>query len=499
VIDRIGWITGGYTLFRLTSDIERLPFPMAPVSAAGATALAEAGTKEESWRWRAFSIGAMMGLIFGFFYLGIPIFTGAVLPTPLMLIKLPFIDLTPNTEGILPGAATGISGDLTNLLVGFVLPFPIVLGSFLSSTFTQIIVNPILQRAGRLPTWQPGAGAIDTQFATNLDLWLSVQIGVNIAIAFIGIGLAVKMLAAYMRNRGATTTERRSYTPPPGRGDFSWQLAIGAFFVCQAIYVALGHWLVPKFPLLILIFFGAIYTPAFSYVSARLYGLAGRGVGLPYLREAVLMKSGYQGIDIWFAPWPQHDYGWAAQRFREVELTGTKFTSIIKAEAFMLPVMLLASFIFWAFFWYTSAIPSSQFPYAQMFWPVHVTYRVLWMSATTGGSEALTQFLRAINPDVIVPSTIACLAVYGVMMAAKVPVLFFYGLAGGLGSFIHATIPTMIGALLGRHYFARRFGEHEWHRYTPVLLAGFSCGMGLVAMVAIALGLITKSVSFLPF
>src|SRR5207247_4820644 len=43
VVDKISQITGGYALFRLTSDIERLPFPIAPVNAAGATALAEAG------------------------------------------------------------------------------------------------------------------------------------------------------------------------------------------------------------------------------------------------------------------------------------------------------------------------------------------------------------------------------------------------------------------------------------------------------------------------
>jgi hypothetical protein len=499
VVGRIGWITGGYTLFRITSDIERLPFPMAPVSAAGATALAEAGTKEESWRWRVFSIGAMMGLIFGFFYLGIPIFTGAILPQPLMLIKLPFIDLTANTEGILPGAAVSISGDLTHVLVGFVLPYAVVLGTFLSGIITQLILNPILQRSGFLPTWRPGANAIYTQFATNLDLWLSVNIGVNIAIAIIGIGMAVVILRQYLRNRGRDAAGRQAFTPPPGRGDFSWQLAIGAFFLCQAVYVGLGHWLVPKFPLLVLIFFGFVYTPAMSYVSARLYGLAGRPVGMPYLREAVFIKSGYKGIDIWFAPFPQHDYGWAAQRFREVELTGTKFTSIVKAEAFMLPVVLIASFVFWAFFWYTSAIPSSQFPYAQMFWPLNVTYRVLWMSATTGGSAALDQFLGAIRGEVIIPSMVAGLLGYWVTTAAKLPVLFYYGLVGGLGGFVHGSIPMMIGALLSRHYFSKRFGEHEWHRYAPVLLAGFSCGMGLIAMVAIALGLITKSVSFLPF
>src|SRR5262249_28316266 len=60
ILSRINWIAGGYALFRLTSDVERLPFPLAPVQAAGATALSEAGSREESWRWRVFSIGAMI-------------------------------------------------------------------------------------------------------------------------------------------------------------------------------------------------------------------------------------------------------------------------------------------------------------------------------------------------------------------------------------------------------------------------------------------------------
>jgi hypothetical protein len=100
---------------------------------------------------------------------------------------------------------------------------------------------------------------------------------------------------------------------------------------------------------------------------------------------------------------------------------------------------------------------------------------------------------------VIIPSALAGLGVYALISAFRLPVMFFYGLVGGTGGMIHGAIPTMFGALLGRHYFQKRFGTAEWHRYAPVLLAGFSCGMGLIAMVAIALGLISKSVSFLPF
>jgi hypothetical protein len=503
ILGRINWITGGYALFRLTSDVERLPFPMAPVQAAGATALSEAGSREESWRWRVFSIGAMIGLIFGFFYLGIPIFTGAILPQPLMLIKLPFIDLTQNTEGILPGAATTLTGDLGAILVGFVLPYSMVLGSFISSLLSQLVANPILHHYGVLKTWHPGASAIFTKMATDLDIWMSVGIGLNIAVAVIGISMALSILGHYTRRSGGAglgaAMRPRALAPPPGRGDFPWQWAVGGFILVQLAYLALGHKLVPGFPLWFLFFFALVYSPVMSYVSARMYGLTGRGVGLPYLREATFMKSGYRGIDIWFMPIPMNDVGWAAQQFREVELTGTKFTSIIKAEVWTLPVVLIASFVFWAFFWHTSAIPSSQFPYANMFWPMRVTYRVLWMSATVEGGGAVKQFLGAIRFWPILWSTVGGLLFYGAIAAARMPVLFFYGFVGGVGGMIHGAISNMIGAALGRYYFAKRFGVEEWHRYAPVLLAGFSCGMGLIAMVAIALGLITKSVNYLPF
>jgi hypothetical protein len=94
----------GYTLFRIASDYERLPFPLAPVGAQAATVLAEISRKEETWRWRYFSTGAMIGLAFGFFYAGIPTITGAIMTRPLQLIPIPFIDLTLGLCGSLLGS-----------------------------------------------------------------------------------------------------------------------------------------------------------------------------------------------------------------------------------------------------------------------------------------------------------------------------------------------------------------------------------------------------------
>ena len=72
VVGQINTTILGYGLFRLASDIEKLPFPMAPIGAQGLMALAEQQTEEgpkkdvkEGWRWRIFSIGAVIGLAFG--------------------------------------------------------------------------------------------------------------------------------------------------------------------------------------------------------------------------------------------------------------------------------------------------------------------------------------------------------------------------------------------------------------------------------------------------
>lgn len=493
ILGRISWLSLGYVLFRITSDTERLPFPMAPVAAGGATALAEAHTKEESWRWQVFSIGTMVGLVFGFFYLAVPIFTGVVLSKPLMLIPIPFIDFTRNTETVLPAALTGISGDLGNVLIGFVLPFQIVAGMFISSIAAQIMANPILQANGVFHTWRPGMNTIDTKLAVDLDFWMSAGIGVGVAVAVIGIGTVLKA------NFSSSARERRSGQAgiPEGRGDFPIALAVAAWLFATMTSIIICYRLVPLFPLWILIGFGLFYSPIMSYVSARMFGLTGRGVGFPYIREATIIKSGYPKVDIWFAPMPMYDHGWAAQRFREVELTGTKFTSVFKAEAFTLPVILISSFIFWAFFWNTNPIPSPQFPFAQKFWPLHATMRTIWITANVeGGNSFLMQALKA---PVIIWSGIASLGVYFLMVSFKIPALYFYGLAGGVNALPHGVIPTFIGAMLGRYYFARRFGITKWSMYAPVLLAGFSCGMGLMSMSSIALALISKSVSYLPY
>lgn len=493
---RLSWMGMGYALFRLTSDVEKLPFPYAPVAASGATALSEAGT--ESWRWGIFSTGAVIGLLFGILYIAVPVLTGTMFGRSIEIFPIPFADYTANIANLLPAAIVGFSFSLSNILVGFVLPYEIVLGSMVASVLAQIVLNPILQHAGLLPNYHKGADALLTKMTVDMDFWLSVGIGVNIAIAILGIGLVLKTFGAQRRHR-----REAKFTlapPPPGRGDVPIFAALGAWLAATAILIVLCRILVPNFPIWILFFFGFLWSPLNSYISARMIGITGRGVSFPYLKEASVVASGYRSVDVWYAPVPLADYGSVAQRFREVELTGTKLTSILWAEAAMFPIILIASFGFWAFFWNSNALPSAAFPYAQKFWPIQAQMSsVLQQINLPRPNGEVNWFAKAIKPTYIVGGAAGGLLTYGVFSFFKLPLLFFYGFAGGLGLYPANTVPQFLGAWFGRRFLAKRYGAENWSRYAPVLLAGFSCGTGLISLASISLALISKAVAKLPY
>ena len=144
IIQRIDHFGLGYALFRITSDVEKLPFPMAPVGALGTMALAESTEdRQKGWKWRIFSIGGVIGLLFGGLYVMLPTVSGLIFTESIQLIPIPWIELTRRTEEILPAVATGIQLDLGLLFVGMVLPFWAVIGGLIGLIFT-IIANPIL-------------------------------------------------------------------------------------------------------------------------------------------------------------------------------------------------------------------------------------------------------------------------------------------------------------------------------------------------------------------
>jgi len=494
VISKLNWLGLGYGLFRVCSDVEKLPFPMAPVGALGTIALAESAGKEQTWRWRVFSVGAMIGLMYGVFYVGIPALSATCMSEPFKLIPIPWVDLTPSTEKLLPGAALGIQTDLGLVISGAVLPFYVVMGGSVAALLS-IFVNPILVKQHVITTWRPGLNLVNTAFAAGVDFWISFSIGLGIALFLFSV-LSIVRRASQERRRSGGIGWQALFKPPPGRGDLPIAAVFAMYLMGTLASVLLCHRLVPDFPWPYLVLYGFIVTPAESLISARMLGVVGQWVGIPMLREGTFILSGYRGVDIWFAPIPLSDMGGTAQYFRQVELTGTKIISIIKADLVMTPVILICGLLFWQFAWKLAPIPSSVYPYTEGQWPLGALHQTFWITATREGPSP---FRDAFDWHKMVLGFGVGFGGLSMMSALALPITLMYGFIRGIGSLPHAVIPEMFGALLGRYYFERRLGRQTWRRYSVVLLAGYSCGMGLVGLSSASLAMITTSVSRLQY
>ena len=94
-------------------------------------ALAETTQGVDSWRWRVFSAGAMIGLVFGVLYVAIPAISGALLTEPIQLIPIPFVDFTQITGNFIPATPLGFTAHLGPIFAGLVMPFWGVMGTFI--------------------------------------------------------------------------------------------------------------------------------------------------------------------------------------------------------------------------------------------------------------------------------------------------------------------------------------------------------------------------------
>lgn len=488
----------GYLFFRLTSDVERLPFPMAPVVASGTLALVEVEGKEQGWRWTVFATGAMLGVGFGAINVLVPVLTSSVFGAPLTLIPLPWLELTPLTQKALPAVAFGVTFELGILLTGMVMPFWAVAGTAAAILLTMLL-NPVLYHFRVLHTWQQGMGTIDTMYVNSIDFWFSAGLGVTFGLAFVSIFQTVVSVTRTLRERrqqAGSRTKGSLTDTPPGRGDFSLKIALSIYIVCSLLIIAVCWVLLPKFRsfvwvLLLLVF---LYNPLISYVNARIVGIAGQQVDIPFVREGLFILSGYRGLDIWFAPIPVANYGAAAQSFRALELTGTSFWSLVKAQAVALPLVLLVSFIFWSYLWHLSPIPSDLFPFAQKMWELNARNSVLMYTATTGVPGMETMFQKAFNPHLLAVGGVFCVLAFLMLSWLRLPTMMVYGFVAGVGQLPHGFVLQFVGALLGRFYLRKRFGEKQFLQYAPVLLAGYFTGTGLIGMLGIAVALIASAV-----
>ena len=405
IMSRIAWFTSGYMLFRLTSDREQLPFPTAPLSALSAMALAEdSGAERETWKWPVFSIGAVIGASFGVIYVGLPVVT-ELWGSKVTILPIPFWDLTPYFGNILPATPLGIAVHLGPVFTGLFMPFWSVIGSF-AGVMLHTAISPLLYAWGYLPRWEVGMGTIQTTIATGIDFWRAFSIGITIAVTIVSF----YQLFSTGREKQAESREKlriqvddqsgmckhsdclrpaevRGYCLKHlGRGDFNMWICASLFCVAAIYPIVLAKSLFPMLVstglLVTFVLIAFVYAPIMSFVSARLDGLVGRNISIPHVEEAIRFMTGFRGVEIWLVPFPTRNFGGHAEGFRVVELTGMKFTSLLKAELFMLPIVFGVSLMYWTFLWRLAPIPSESYPYAQVMWPLRAFDHALYWSST---------------------------------------------------------------------------------------------------------------------
>ena len=516
VVGRIDNMILGYGLFRVTSDIEKLPFPMAPVGAQGVMALSEeqdeealtkqASTDEKSWRWRIFSVGSVIGLAFGAVYIGIPTVTGALLDRPITILPLPFVDFTPQTANLLPAVAVALALDLGMVLLGMVLPYRAVIGTAVGLLLT-FFLNPILAspEVGVLRSWNPGDNMQTTFYKNQIDFYFSFAIGLGFAVAAAGFISVAKAFARARKasRQGGDGSAKLALEVPAGRGDIKPWLVLVAYVCTTTAYVGVSIWLLYLadgyvfWPVVwVMLGYAFVYTPIVAYVTARLEGIAGEVLNIPFVREATFIFSGYRGVAVWFLPVPLHNYNAMTVFYRQCELTGTSFRSIWKSEILLTPIIVGGSLLFAHFIWGLGPIPSPQYLFAQEWWEVTAAQQSIVFSSTLGG---FTEFEEAFNLIYVTAGFVIGGVVFTGCSWLGASVFFTYGIVRGLNQTLpFVVIPQLLGALIGRYYFRERMGA-RWREIVPVVFAGYACGTGLIATLSIGLTFVAKSVFTLPF
>ncbi len=502
VVSRIDNYGLGYVLYRMASDVEKLPFPFAPMRAAGIVALAEGRDDQSSWRQRCFAIGGMMGIVWGLIYICVPMITEVLMPKRLELIPLIFIDFTSQVGKIMPATPVNIVLNFGAFLSGMIVPWWGVVGSFVGLLITWI-ANPVLQKTGVLSTWQPDMSFVDTVFVNNIDFYLSFGIGLTFAVTFSNLAISGggPLRRLFVKSKPAELTHKKSWwsgfregwriliTNNQARGDFSIFGAIGIYLASTTSWIVLGAYLVPGYPWMILTVYALLYTPLISYATAKLEGVCGQAVDVPYLKELTILLTGHKGADIWFAPMPIQNLGAETVGFRVLELTGTKIISQVKTLLLTVPIVIVASFMSSEILWRMAPIPSSAYPYTERMWELQLRQQCIMLTSTLEGGS---QFLEAIHFEYAGWGLVSGSLLFAVLSMFGLPMMLVYGAVWGLNqSNPGALFCTMAGACTAKFYFKRIYKD-MWLKYMMVVMAGFGCGMGVTSMISMAFNVISR-------
>jgi len=472
ILQNVASLSTAFIAYDLYVVKEKLPFPMAEISVAGAKTMVE----QPKYQTKIFTVTSIIGMAAALIVHASSILTGV------RAIPYPWADFTLAVEKFLPGGALGIGTDILFLTVGFVLPAKVPISMLIGSIAVFLIGNPIMVKLGIFEEWIPGMDLTLIWQRSTLYVWQSPIIGFSAAAAIIPVIRHPEYFTTALKS--IRNIKERGETRP---GTIPLWVAFIIFLVSGSLSVLLVHSLVPEFPVWMLIIITLGWTFIMNLVSTRALGVTGLRLEIPYVWQGMVFASGYTGVDIWFAPVMANanTEGWT-QHFKMADLMDTKITSYVKAWIMAISLGLVMSFIYVSAFWSISPIPSSLFPWAQTQWPVQAIRRCLWIASRNPqiappGTRILTYNFTWMGAAFIIG-----LLAYLAISVFHLP-LSLIAIAAGLGSPIPTVLATFIGFVIGNLFLKRFLGERWWLKNRALITAGISNGQAIIiAIFAVA-------------
>jgi len=482
---------------RLFIEAEKLPFPFAEVNAQLVVTL----TGREERRMRYFTISTVFGAIYGALVFGVPIMSLGVSNRLIQIIPIPWVDLTTGYFGVeqfMPGAAFGLATDPLTWITGFLLPLPVLaymmIGSIACWTFGNYLALTSFKEYFPLwaAEWNRGMSLSLVWQRSYLRIWAYPQVGFVLALAVLTFVMGYRTFIAAFKSPKSLASGTRLGEEGFKTGFLSNQWLLLIFLASSAASVVLFQWLVPEFPIwmsTLTIPIGLVMTIA----GTRARGETGQVMAVPYLWQGMVLLSGYPAADAFFLS-PTIGGSSAplwVEGIKTAFLTETKPMDFFKAYILTVILYHVFSFIYVSFFWAIAPIPSSQYPYTLVNWPIQAISQNVWASRQI-----------AANSSILVYSYLGMTAigVLGQLITKFTRIPFsFVSLVTGTTLTPPYPIAMFLGGLIGHYGVARFLGKERFNTYRSVIVAGVATGSGIVAGIAGAIVVIYKSIWMRPF
>jgi len=493
----------GYLCGMIFVEEQELPFPTAHVQAQVCLTLAE----REPSRTRIFSLASILGAFYAVPMYVVPTLSEGLLGARYTPIPIPWIDLTAGSFGIeriLPGAALGISTDLSHVLAGFIIPFPYAFQMFLGSIAVWVLGNWATRVL--FPTyfpdwvseWSPGMSLGLVYQRSIIRVWIVPFIVFTVGAAVISLIGQRKYIMDVLRR--AT----RMSTAFSAKGYPSLLILLGMYLIGTVGSVAIFWWFVPDFPVLVAFAVTLVGGLLHAFVGARAFAETGYQVTIPYMWQGTVLASGYSGIGPWLLtpafsgvmPTPVSAArtgapAWA-NMIKSARLTDTNINDFFKAYLMAVTISIFSSFVFVSFFWSIAPIPSTVYPFTTIQWPIEVLSTSMWATGEIKGQGV----------EIIVASLAILLAIalLGELLRMMTGVPFsLVAIVLGFTLLPSTTVPTVIGGVIANFILRRQLGDKWWMSYRTTIVAGFLTGLAVMTGFSVALVMISKASWVLPW